>query len=93
MTTKEHIQAELKHLSEDDMAELLRVIQSRSQAGAGRKPGLMSKLRQVQIDAPEDFAANLDQYASGEKRLGGQSDVYSYAGCQYLGACSVPLFV
>ncbi len=31
MTTKERIQAELEHLSEDDMAELLRVIQSRGQ--------------------------------------------------------------
>ncbi len=75
MTTKERIQAELEHLSEDDMAELLRVIQSRGQRGTGRKPGLMSRLRQVQIDAPADFAANLDQYASREKSLGGQADV------------------
>ncbi|ACF43126.1 hypothetical protein Ppha_0837 [Pelodictyon phaeoclathratiforme BU-1] len=27
----------------------------------------MTKLRQIQIDAPEDFAANLDIYLSGEK--------------------------
>lgn len=75
MTMKERIQAELEHLSEDDMAELLRVIQSRGQGSTGRKPGLMSRLRQVQIDAPTDFAANLDQYASREKSLGGQADV------------------
>jgi hypothetical protein len=27
----------------------------------------MTKLRQIQIDAPEDFAVNLDLYLSGEK--------------------------
>ncbi|MGE0085348.1 MAG: hypothetical protein AB7S75_13115 [Desulfococcaceae bacterium] len=32
-----------------------------------RKPGLMAKLRQIKIDAPEDFAANIDLYISGEK--------------------------
>jgi hypothetical protein len=76
MTTKERIQAELEHLSEEDMAELLRVIQNRVQAGTGRKPGLLSKLRQVQINAPEDFATNLEQYESGEKQIGGQTDVH-----------------
>jgi hypothetical protein len=29
----------------------------------------MSKLKSVKIDAPEDFAANLDLYMSGEKRV------------------------
>jgi len=72
MTTKERLQAELEHLSEDDMAELLRVIQqSRARVREGAKTGLLSKLRQVRINAPEDFAANLDQYASGERRIGG----------------------
>jgi len=33
-----------------------------------KKQGLMTKLRQIQIDAPEDFAANLDLYPSGEKQ-------------------------
>jgi hypothetical protein len=33
------------------------------------KPTLMSKLKSIQIDAPEDFAANLDWYLSGEKSV------------------------
>lgn len=33
------------------------------------KPTLMSKLRSIQIDAPEDFTANLDLYLSGEKSV------------------------
>lgn len=76
MTTKERLQAEIEHLNEDDMAELLRVIQSRVQASQVRKPGLLSQLRQIRIDAPEDFAANLDQYASGKKHVGDQADVH-----------------
>jgi hypothetical protein len=28
----------------------------------------MATLRDIKIDAPPDFAANLDQYVSGEKR-------------------------
>ena len=33
------------------------------------KPTLMSKLKRIKIDAPEDFAANLDLYLSGEKSV------------------------
>ena len=28
----------------------------------------MSKLKQIKIDAPEDFAVNIDLYVSGEKQ-------------------------
>lgn len=79
MTTKERVQAGLEHLSDDDLDELLRVIQGRAQASApaddGPKPSLLSRLRQIQIDGPEDFAANLDAYASGEKRIGDSPNV------------------
>lgn len=33
-------------------------------------PGLLSKLKQVKIEGPKDFAAKLDLYLSGEKLLG-----------------------
>jgi hypothetical protein len=33
------------------------------------KLGIMAKLREVQIEAPPDFAANLDLYLSGEKSV------------------------
>lgn len=36
---------------------------------SGNKPSLMSKLKQIKIDGPEDFAENLDLYLSGEKRI------------------------
>ncbi len=79
MTTKDRIREELENLTEEDLSELLRVIQSltqaKTQAANQKKSGLLSKLKQVKIDAPEDFAANLDQYLSGEKRIAASQDI------------------
>jgi len=75
MTTKEMIEREIDGLSEEHLNELYALIRdfanARKQSG---KETFMSKLRRVQIDAPEDFAANLDLYVSGEKR--DQSDLH-----------------
>jgi hypothetical protein len=35
----------------------------------GGTPSLMSRLKRIKIDAPENFAANLDLYLSGEKSV------------------------
>lgn len=35
----------------------------------GKKPSLMSRLRNISIEGPEDFAVNHDLYISGEKRI------------------------
>ncbi len=69
MATKELIHAEIDNLSEEDLDELYNFIKTfaRSRAG-GTKQSIMSKLREIQFDGPEDFAANLDLYLSGEKR-------------------------
>ena len=71
MTTKERIRAELDRLSDDQSNELLRVVTQLSRARTEKsvKEGLLDRLRHVQIDAPEDFASNLDQYLSGEKSV------------------------
>lgn len=69
MTTKELIKAEIDNLNEEELNEIVNLI--RSFAGprsTGRKQSLMSSLLEIQIDGPEDFAANLDLYLSGEKR-------------------------
>jgi hypothetical protein len=70
MTTKERIYAEIEQVGEDNLDELYGVIKSfvASKAAQPKPPGIMSKLKAVKIEAPEDFAANLDLYASGEKR-------------------------
>lgn len=72
MTTKELLEAELEKLTDEDLAELLTV--ARGLSGTKAKPrklrgGLLSKLQEISIDAPEDFAANFDLYVSGETKL------------------------
>ena len=69
MSTKELIQAELDTLSDEDLDGLYIVIKQFIQSKRHAKPrSLMASLRDIQIEAPPDFAANLDQYVSGEKR-------------------------
>lgn len=67
MTTKDLIYAEIERIDETQLDDLYTVIKQFTQAPA-TKPSLMAKLKQIQIDAPEDFAANLDLYTSREKR-------------------------
>ncbi len=66
MTTKERLQAELETLSEEDIAALLHIARRfpRVQAAPTKHtaPGLLSRLKQIQIDGPEDFAANAGRY-------------------------------
>jgi len=71
MNTIELIKAGMANPSEKELKEA---------HGSGRKstrsrrkshrPNFMTKLRNIKIDAPEDFAANFDLYVSGEKRVG-----------------------
>lgn len=70
MTTKELIYAEIERIDEAQLDELYTVIKqfTQVQQQPANKPSLMAKLKRIQIDAPEDFAANLDVYVSGEKR-------------------------
>lgn len=70
MTTKELIHIEIERIPEEDLDKLYDIIKSFTRPipkGDGRS--LMSKLRSIQIDGPEDFAANLDLYLSGEKQF------------------------
>jgi hypothetical protein len=82
MTTKERIKAEIEHVSdEEELNELYELVkgftESRRHSNGGKiagKQSLMSKLRSIAIDAPEDFSANFEQYSSGEKRA--ESDLH-----------------
>lgn len=67
MSTKELIEAEIRQMDENQLNELYPLVK---QIADTKKPApsLMAKLKQVRIEAPEDFATNLDLYASGEKR-------------------------
>lgn len=68
MTIKELIYSEIDQIEEVYLKDLYQVVTLFVQSKQPqKKPSLMTKLRQIQIDAPEDFAANLDIYLSGEK--------------------------
>ncbi|MGH8000282.1 MAG: hypothetical protein ACREPR_12835 [Brasilonema sp.] len=68
MNTKEKIQAEIDNLDEKHLDELYSLIKSFTKSKqSSNKRSFMSKLKQIKIDAPEDFAASLDLYVSGEK--------------------------
>lgn len=69
MITKELIRAEIDSVSGEYLEELYEIIkrfaQSKRQA---QKQNLMSRLKSIAIDAPEDFAASHDLYVTGARR-------------------------
>jgi hypothetical protein len=68
MTIKELIETEIENIDETYLEELYQLILSFIQTKQQmQKQSLMSKLKDIQIDGPEDFAANHDLYAAGEK--------------------------
>lgn len=71
MSTKERIQAVIDSVAEENLDELYHVVQEFAASHNGKHaPGIMEKLRRVKkIQAPVDFAENLDLYTSGEKRV------------------------
>jgi len=70
MITKELIHSEIDSINDEDLDELYGVIKSFVESRKNdKKQSFMSKLKSIKINAPEDFAANLDQYMSGEKRV------------------------
>ncbi|RME40593.1 MAG: hypothetical protein D6796_17035 [Caldilineae bacterium] len=67
MVTKEKIRAEIEKVDEAYLDELYRLIQSFVQRKQSSKSsGVLSKLQEVRIDGPVDFAKNHDFYVTGE---------------------------
>jgi len=71
MISKELIKTEIEKVPDDRLAELYSVVKSYANPrGNGDARSLMSKLREIAIEAPEDFAENIDLYLTGEKTVG-----------------------
>ncbi|HXI24091.1 MAG TPA: hypothetical protein VNG71_09450 [Pyrinomonadaceae bacterium] len=65
------IKAEIERVPDERLDSLYSVVKEFARpapVNGGRS--LMSKLREISIDAPEDFAENIDLYLSGEKTIG-----------------------
>jgi hypothetical protein len=69
MTTRELIQAEIASVPEEKLEELYGLIRHFTATTAPPQGSIMAKLRGIRIEAPADFATNLDLYLSGEKRV------------------------
>jgi hypothetical protein len=68
MTAKDKIKAEIDSLNEEYLDELYLLIKDFAQSKQQlKKPSFMSKFKQIKIDAPEDFASNIDLYLAGDK--------------------------
>jgi hypothetical protein len=71
MILKELIYAEINKIEEDKLDELYEFIKQFASAKSSAKPktGILNKLKRIKIQAPVDFASNIDLYMSGEKNL------------------------
>ncbi len=68
MITKEVIKSEIEKVPPERLEELYRVVKSFAlPEPSPEKRSFMAKLREIKIDGPEDFAANIDLYLNGEK--------------------------
>jgi len=70
MVTRELVQAELDRLSAAELSQVYNYIKQVAQdkPKPAKKKSLMASLSAIEIEAPRDFSANHDLYASGEKR-------------------------
>ncbi len=68
METRDRIHSEIESVPDADLEELYQVIRHFVGTRA-RKPGVLSRLKEIKIAAPEDFSANLELYLSGEKSV------------------------
>ncbi len=71
MSTKEIIKSEIERVPPERLEELYEVVKTYSRAAPqGNGEALLSKLKKISIDGPEDFSENLDLYLTGEKTIG-----------------------
>lgn len=71
MVSKELIKAEIEKVPDERLDRLYLLVRqfARPLADNGGL-SFMSKIKEVTIDGPEDFAENIDLYLSGDKAIG-----------------------
>jgi len=62
MTVKELIQAEIDNIPEEKLDEVYQLIKEFIDKNKSEKKGILSKLKEIKIQAPEDFSVNFDSY-------------------------------
>ena len=70
MITKEVIKSEIEKVPPEKLEELYQVVKSFTVSRPpDEKRSFMARLRETKINGPEDFAADIDLYLSGEKTI------------------------
>lgn len=64
MTVKELIQAEIEKMPEAELNEVYQLIKEYNEKKDNSKKGVLSKIKQIKIQAPKDFSVNFDHYSS-----------------------------
>jgi hypothetical protein len=74
MSTKERLVAALDRLSETDLERLYAIAEEfatrepEPETKPEKKPGVLSKLKEIRIDAPKDYSRNFREYLYGDKK-------------------------
>jgi hypothetical protein len=73
MTTKEKVLSVVNQLTdeftEEEWEELYRLLQQYVATLQERQASFLERLSEIELDGPEDFAENIDQYLNGEKQF------------------------
>lgn len=62
MTVKELIQAEIDKIPEGELNEVYQLIKEYNDKKNSSKKGVLSKIKQIKIQAQKDFSVNVDYY-------------------------------
>ncbi|MFP4319831.1 MAG: hypothetical protein ACLFQ7_12805 [Phormidium sp.] len=71
MNIRQLIDEEISKLEEEQLAELYEIVKDFSRSQSKTNNSLFTKLKQVKLEGPVDFAANVDLYLNGEKKIDG----------------------
>lgn len=67
MNIREEIVAKIQKLPENVLPEVFEFVEKME--NSEEKPGLLKRLQKIKIQAPPDFAENIDLYMNGEKSI------------------------
>jgi len=68
MNIRQLIDEEISKLEEEQLAEIYEIVKDFSRSQSKTNNSLFTKLKQVKLEGPVDFAANVDLYLNGEKK-------------------------
>ncbi len=62
MTVKQLIHAEIDNIPDEELDEVYQLIKEFRDKNKSKKKGILSKLKEIKIQASEDFSVNFDNY-------------------------------